>query len=101
MRTFGFGMILCLISLAWAASPATSKKAPAKKSTAKTAGKTTKSASATKGSSKKVPTRKATTWRNRQMSPTSDRYRQIQGALAAKGYLQAEDATGSWNQNSI
>src|SRR4051794_31970361 len=100
MRTFGFGMILCLVTLAWAASPATSKKAPAKKSTAKTAGKTTKSASATK-SSKKAPARKATTWRNRQMAPTPDRYRQIQEALAAKGYLQAQDATGSWNQNSI
>jgi len=105
MRTFGFGMILCLVSLAWAATPATSKKAPVKKSTsktsAKTAGKTTKSASATKGSSKKAPARKATTWRTRQMAPTPDRYRQIQEALATKGYLQAEDATGSWNQNSI
>ena len=35
------------------------------------------------------------------MAPTPDRYRQIQEALAAKGFLQAEDATGSWNQTSV
>jgi peptidoglycan hydrolase-like protein with peptidoglycan-binding domain len=99
MRIFGLAMIFCLLSLAWAASPATPKKAPAKKP----AGKTTKSASAKKGTagSKKGSTRKATTWRNRQMAPSPDRYRQIQEALAAKGFLRSEDATGSWNQNSI
>ncbi len=99
MRIFGLAMMFCLLSLAWAASPATTKKAPAKKSTAKT----TKSASAKKSTStsKKGSTRKATTWRNRQTAPTPDRYRQIQEALAAKGYLGSEDATGSWNQTSI
>jgi hypothetical protein len=34
------------------------------------------------------------------MSPTPDRYREIQGALASKGYLKPEDATGTWNQTS-
>lgn len=35
------------------------------------------------------------------MAPTPDRYRQIQEALAAKGYMRPEDATGSWNQTSV
>jgi polyisoprenoid-binding protein YceI len=34
------------------------------------------------------------------MTPTPDRYREIQGALASKGYLKPEDATGTWNQTS-
>src|SRR5262249_5124342 len=44
---------------------------------------------------------KATTWRNRQTVPSPARYRQIQEALAGKGYLRLEDATGAWNQTSI
>jgi hypothetical protein len=40
------------------------------------------------------------TWRNRQTSPSSDRLKQIQDALAAKGYLSPEEATGEWNANS-
>lgn len=40
-------------------------------------------------------------WRTRQAAPTSDRYRQIQQALASKGYLRPEDATGQWSQTSI
>ena len=35
------------------------------------------------------------------MEPTPERYREIQNALAAKGYLKAEDADGTWNQASI
>lgn len=93
LRIFGIAMGLSLVSLTWAARPAATKKAPVKKST----GKTT---SAKKSVSGKKSARK-TSWRNRQMAPTSERYRQIQEALASKGYLQAEDATGSWNQNSI
>lgn len=43
----------------------------------------------------------AATWRNRQLAPTQERYKEIQDALAAKGYLKAEDANGGWNQNSV
>jgi len=39
--------------------------------------------------------------RPRQLQPTADRYRQIQDALVAKGYLKGEQATGSWDQNSV
>ncbi len=52
---------------------------------------------------KKAPVKRttATTWRNRQLAPTTDRYREIQQALAAKGYLASAEATGTWNQSSI
>lgn len=32
--------------------------------------------------------------------PSADRYREIQNALVAKGYLPAEAATGAWDQAS-
>jgi hypothetical protein len=34
------------------------------------------------------------------MAPSADRYREIQQALATKGYLKPEDATGTWNTTS-
>jgi hypothetical protein len=57
---------------------------------------TTKTASSR---GKKAPVKRVT-WRNRQMSPSPERYREIQSALAAKGFLSPEEATGTWNQNS-
>jgi peptidoglycan hydrolase-like protein with peptidoglycan-binding domain len=36
----------------------------------------------------------------RQTAPTADRYREIQEALAARGYLSSEDANGSWGSSS-
>jgi peptidoglycan hydrolase-like protein with peptidoglycan-binding domain len=41
-----------------------------------------------------------TTWRTRQTAPSADRYREIQEALVARGYLSAEDATGTWGPSS-
>jgi len=41
-----------------------------------------------------------TTWRTRQTAPTPDRYREIQEALAARGYLSADDANGTWGPSS-
>lgn len=49
---------------------------------------------------KKTPAKPAVTWRNRQLQPTQNRYKEIQQALVTKGYLQPEQATGAWNQNS-
>jgi Putative peptidoglycan binding domain len=63
---------------------------------ARTPGTTTRSASSR---GKKTPAKRVT-WRNRQMTPSPDRYREIQGALASKGFLNPEDATGTWNQAS-
>lgn len=41
----------------------------------------------------------ATTWRNRQMNPTPDRYKEIQQALVDKGYLKSEPS-GVWDADS-
>lgn len=102
------------------------KAAPARKSVATSSGKkgtgTTKSGTAKAGTARqgtgtasarrpgttnrsastrgrKAPVKRVT-WRNRQMAPSPDRYREIQGALASKGFLKPEDATGTWNQAS-
>ena len=98
--------MVILACTAYAAQPAR-KKTASKKSTAMARKATaphkssSKSAAARKGSSKKGSVRKATTWRNRQLSPTPGRYKEIQSALVAKGFLNPEDANGSWNQASI
>ena len=87
MRRFVTWVVLSsLVTLTWAASVK-------KTSTAKSSAKGT--------SGKKASARKSVTWRNRQTSPTQERYRQIQSALASKGYLAPEDATGVWNQASV
>ncbi len=39
------------------------------------------------------------TWRRGQMEPTADRYKEIQQALASKGYLKSEPS-GSWDAAS-
>jgi len=65
------------------------KKTPAGKSTAKKSSK----------SGKKTAPR--TSWRNRQTAPTSERYKQIQDALVAKGFLGQEEANGAWGESSV
>jgi hypothetical protein len=59
-----------------------------------------KRAATTTANHKKTPARPAVTWRNRQLQPTQERYKEIQQALLAKGYLQPEQANGIWDQNS-
>ena len=59
--------------------------------------KKTSAASKKKASHKKRAT--AATWRNRQMAPTPERYKEIQQALASRGYLQKEP-NGTWDQSS-
>jgi len=49
---------------------------------------------------KKTPAKPAVTWRNRQLQPTQDRYKEIQTALASKGYMRTDQVTGGWDQNS-
>ena len=105
-QIFALTAILTFVALAWSAQPATSaKKTPVKKSTTakkapakRTASHTT---TASSKSGKKGTGRPATTWRNRQLAPTTERYKQIQDALASKGYLPTDAATGKWDQNSI
>jgi hypothetical protein len=109
-RLLGFAVMAAMVLLAMGADAATAtkKKTPSKKSVPKTAARKapakkapTRSGSTTSAARKKAPVRKSTTWRNRQLSPTPERYREIQDALAAKGYLKSEDANGTWNQTSI
>ncbi len=95
-----------------AASATKKKAAPSKAGASKaaTASRTTAShPGATKAGArtaasrrgKKGPPVKRVTWRNRQLAPTPQRYKEIQDALAAKGYLKPEDAGGTWNQASV
>lgn len=99
-------LVFAMAALAWGATPAkTSTKKKASKSSSRTA-KATPAKATTKGTAarkgKKAPAKSApkTTWRNRQTAPTPERYREIQEALAAKGYLDPAAAGGAWNQTS-
>jgi len=97
--TFALAAATLLLSLAaFGATPVTpaKKKTPAKKTAARKTPVT--KGPATAASRKKAP---STTWRNRQTTPTPERYREIQDALVAKGYLKSEDANGTWNQDSV
>lgn len=89
------------LSLSQPVTPKKNPQAPAPKKTATkntkavkkgTAGKTT----ARSGKKSSLP---RTPVRVRQVVPTPDRYREIQAALAARGYLQQEP-TGVWNAQS-
>jgi len=103
-QIFGYAAILTFAVLAWGAqSTAPARKTPAKTAVHKTPAKGTGTHTvATKTGKKGVPAKRpVAAWRNRQLSPTPERYKQIQEALASKGYLRAEDATGTWNQTSI
>lgn len=103
-------MVLGMLSASWAAS---AKKAPAKKSvTAAATQKTPAKKTASKASSKNSTARRTASagartstrtaaWRTRQAQPTPERYKQIQEALAAKGYMRPEDATGAWGPDSM
>ena len=90
------------VSLACAASlPAdtTAKKKPVAAPPAPVGKKTTASQPSKRklsGTGRRTPVR---TWRAGQMAPTPDRYKEIQDALAKKGYLHGE-ATGAWDQES-
>jgi hypothetical protein len=93
-----------LLALDWSAARAAAstkkkesshKTVPAKTTSAKKA--PAKSAAARKGK-RSAP---KTTWRNRQMAPSPERYKEIQDALVAKGYLQPGSATGSWGGDSV
>jgi hypothetical protein len=97
------GLMLCTLTAVDAATVHRKKgssksgvKRNRSKSNAKgSADRTASSKSGKKGSSSK------TSWRNRQLAPTPERYKEIQDALVAKGYLKPENATGGWNQDSV
>jgi hypothetical protein len=100
MKRFLPTALLAVIALlVWSAeAQTTKKKSPVKKKATPTNSSVAKKGVTKKGATKKQP---AVTWRNRQLAPTPARYKEIQSALAAKGYMKPEDATGTWNQDSI
>jgi hypothetical protein len=114
-----FAAAMAMAALAWGGGPTTipaKKKAPAKKPATTAAAKPTAAkpvaaktiavkrptaSAATSAARRGKPApRSTTTWRNRQTAPSTDRYKEIQDALVAKGYLPSEEATGAWDQSS-
>jgi len=87
--------ILCVLPAAFIFA-ATAKSKP--KSTAATNSSKTKS-SKTKAS-RRSSKRRQQAWRSRQLEPTPERYREIQQALSARGYLK-EEPSGKWDQASV
>lgn len=86
MKAAFFVFVLTMLAAPMAmpqAAAATSKK----KSTSKKSRKSSKKAAP------------VAAWRTRQMAPTPDRYKDIQQALASKGYLK-EEPTGIWDDKS-
>src|SRR5665213_1382183 len=82
---FWLTVLVPSIALSQASSTTSaSKKAPAKKAAVSKSAK---------------PATRAPSGRTRQMAPTPDRYREIQQALAEKGYFK-ETPTGVWDDKS-
>lgn len=100
---FVLGLSVFLASIARPQALPASKKtqsppAAVKKTTAtKTSPKTATKKGVSKGAAQ---TRKTVARRSSQQTPTPDRYKDIQQALAAKGYLKSEP-TGIWDGDSI
>lgn len=118
MRTISIFASLAMAALGWASGDTgtpTANNASAKKATAAAAVRKTVAPQAARTAVAKKPVTGAataaakrgkktpvvrTTWRTRQTSPTSDRYRQIQEALVTRGYLSSEEANGDWGPSS-
>jgi hypothetical protein len=106
-----FAAALAMGTTAWAGGPTTTQTsrkpaatkvayvAPVRKTPAAPAA--TAKPAATNTAAKRV-TRKppVAVYRVRQMAPTPDRYREIQEALVARGYLPQEEANGAWGPAS-
>lgn len=76
------------------------KSSTSTKSKSATAARKTTGATRKTGSTKKGPSTAASRQaRSRQLQPTPERYKEIQQALASKGYLSGEPS-GTWNQES-
>ncbi len=93
---------LAIFTMAWSVCGATPTKTAKKHHHAATAkapgkpaaGKTAKTAAHRKGKSTKHPSR------SYQQTPSPERYKEIQQALASKGYFQGEP-TGEWGPDSV
>jgi peptidoglycan hydrolase-like protein with peptidoglycan-binding domain len=88
------GVLLVGATAATTATPK-KKKSSTSKSAAKTTPKNTTTTSKRRGRKPKVAS-----WRNNQRSPSPERYKEIQSALASKGYLQPDTVSGVWDTSS-
>jgi len=118
MKSIQWILFLAVFPACFAATPVRKPvvKTPASKSGSSTTGTKTagvktagKSTPARKGSSvaraatrtgKGAPRPLASTLRSRQAAPSPERYKEIQDALTAKGYLKSE-ANGVWDSRSV
>ena len=76
------------------------KAATSKKAVTKTT--VTKAPVKKKSSPTKTAVKKTTpSWRSSQRTPTPDRYKEIQQALATKGYLPENSPSGVWDTSSV
>jgi len=110
-----FAVAAALVAVSASAAQSTAKKKPAvtnsRKRTAsksaprKSTGNANRSVAASSRAKSRTTTvaRRApvTTWRNRQTAPTSQRYQEIQAALAGRGYLSQDDVNGAWGASSV
>jgi peptidoglycan hydrolase-like protein with peptidoglycan-binding domain len=95
-----FATILALGSLfLHGAVAATTKPSAPKKSPAHAAAKKAPATSAKRRKTVGAKTKTAASWRSRQLAPTPERYKEIQSALAQRGYLK-KDANGVWDSDS-
>jgi len=94
-------ILIALLAFAAIAS-ATPRKRPTHKSPTPSASSSTKSGSSTKTGSKYRSRRYTPSYARRswQSTPTPERYREIQQALATKGYFKG-DASGTWGPDSV
>src|SRR3954462_8058237 len=97
MRLASVSLAFCLAVLS-AATTQAAKPAPPKPVKAKAP--KVKAPPKGKASSKLKARVPAQTWRNRQITPSKDRYLEIQQALYEQGYLPAAPS-GVWNQESV
>ena len=96
MRIAAFLAVSCLLPFGAPAKTVTHKKRPGVKTAATS---TAKHGKTTARRGKKPRTKAAQSWRSRQLAPTPERYRDIQGALASRGYLKTSP-TGVWDAES-
>jgi peptidoglycan hydrolase-like protein with peptidoglycan-binding domain len=95
LRIAAFLAVSCLLPFGAPATTVTHKK----RHSVKTPPTSVKHGKTTARRGKKAHTKAIQSWRSRQLAPTPERYRDIQGALALKGYLKAAP-TGVWDAES-
>ena len=83
------------------AATTTPPATPKKKASSKKATSTNKPSSTAKKTTAKRRKPAVASWRNTQKAPTPDRYKEIQQALASKGYLESGAPSGVWDNSSV